>query len=1061
MKKRIGRRLVSLLLTVVTILTTLPAMTLPALAAENVPLGGLTVEDIVLSYSGERQFAWEATPDNRIIGSANGKKEPLFFGFTRDVESTTTLTIKNNKSTKATLSFDYTVESNEGTVKIGKDNLTETDKRSLELGGGQSVTVSIASGKGEGKYAKITMTNVNLVADATATVTFLPAENGSYTVGGQKITDTYTNTQSSTTPYRVEAKPDPRYQFMDWYDVNNKKSISRLRETELNIEKDCTIKARFTTSGSALFAINSQNFDNLNDAVAEAKKNDQPATITLVSSGKITGNYTIPSKVTLLIPFDNNRTDYTTMPGTTGNVQADHTQSVYTTLTMDEGSQITVYGNISLPAKVSSANYGYTGVISGPCGTIHMKPSSSIVLENGSNLYCWGFITGTGDIKAEPGATVYEEFQICDYRGGFETLKLNTGKKVFPFTQYYIQNIEATLEIKYGAKEIAVCRLYSAGSMPADVSLNFITRDSGGLFNLQPESSFVKKYDSATERVTYEVIGDANLNSITIDAGEKVNSANFNLPIMQNTTINVKRGTTTIDQNLCLIPGSQVIIDEGATVKIANRKSLFVYDRSDWVYKEWDKETIPVNGQEKRKYINSGFTLGLSGFSGSTDFRPEYYTPSRNSDNSKCWTTRFTTADMQDVKFDVNGTLNVAGNLYTTAGGADITSSLGSGKIVLSTAPTGDVTTHQYMQSRMEYNSSSGKYDKGASDYKNINATPAKLHNADGSYTETANASAGQTIPYCTCPTCGKGKWLKDFAEIVKNDGTRTDYPTLQKAVTEFPQDSNGNTYIKMLHSTTEDIPTENITTDKDLYLDLNGCTVKGTITVTNGHKLYGMDSSTGKDYVTAPSGKIVGKVTGCAPTYQTPGDTYDCYVAIPGTEADNETANLSFHRFNISVTGYRFELTTGDTPKCALFFIGKFQGDKAAKDYLTSLGFTLKDENGKQLGEANYEFTAGKVFPDMPADGEESDSEVVCSGDAYLFEAYLMRSFNKNDTAAYQTKISATAQATFDNGGKQDSEPKLWSFEDAWKNPGELDPAQKDILDKFLKELGITKQAE
>ena len=71
------------------------------------------------------------------------------------------------------------------------------------------------------------------------------------------------------------------------------------------------------------------------------------------------------------------------------------------------------------------------------------------------------------------------------------------------------------------------------------------------------------------------------------------------------------------------------------------------------------------------------------------------------------------------------------------------------------------------------------------------------------------------------------------------------------------------------------------------------------------------------------------------------------------------------------------------------------------------------------------------------------------------------MRSFNKNDTAAYQTKISAIAQATFQIGETQDSEPKKWSFEDAWTNPGELDPAQQKILDKFLKELGITKQAE
>ena len=1044
MVKRIGRRFVSLLLTFVTILTMLPAMTLPALAATSGTVSGLIDSNIGLSFSGDADDAWSAG-SAQISGKVRSTPDS---GCSNKKNYCSTLTITNKKSSKATLSFDYTVVVSSGTILV--DNATKTTKGSFkkELEAGGTVEVEITSGDTSAD-TQITITNISLVVDVSATVTFRPAENGSYTVDGKTIPPEYTSTQSSTTAYEVVATPAEGYRFMYWYDVNTGTHINTNAKAALNFDHDCTITARFVSKDLALFEANGQKFADLGEAITEAQKN-LPATITLVGSGKITGNYTIPSKVTLLIPFDDNRTDYTTMPGTTGLVAAKKNQSVYTTLTMDEGSQITVYGNISLPAKVSSANSSYTGVISGPCGTIHMKPSSKIVLKNGSNLYCWGFITGTGNIKAESGATVYEEFQICDYRGGNATSTLNGDKKVFPFTQYYVQNIEATLEIEYGAKETAVCRLHSSRLSKADVSLNFITQDSGGLFNLQRGSSFVKKYDSATERVTYEVIGDANLSSIEIDAGATtVKSQNFNLPIMQNTTINVKRGTTTIDQSLCLIPGSQVIVDEGATVNIASGKSLFVYDRSDWVYKEWDTDTIDVGDQKKPKYINSGFTLGGS------DFRPEYYTPSRSSDNSKCWTTHFTTADMKDVKFDVNGTLNVEGKLYTTKGGADITSSLGSGKVVLTNAPTGDVTTHQYMQSRMEYNSSSGKYDKGASDYKNINATPAKLKNADGvnkPYTETEKAKAGDTFTYCKCQDCGNGTWVKDVAAII-NNGTQGDtYSTLEAAVKAYSPDNTTapTNYIKLLHNTTEKTISVN---NKNLYLDLNGRTVKGDISVTNGYKLYGMDSTAGEDYVIAPSGKIVGTVTGCAPTYQTPGDTNDRYVAILSEE--NGTSTLSFHRFNISVTGYRFELAA---PKCALFFIGKFQGDAEAKNHLTKLGFTLKDKKGNQLGEANYEFTAGTVFPPMPNEGEASDSKVVCSGDAYLFEAYLMRSFKKDKPNDYTEQIDATAQATFNNGGTQDSEPKQWSFEDAWTNPGELDETQQAILDRFLDDLGITK---
>lgn len=1043
MIKRIGRRFMSLLLTFVTVLTLLPAMTLPALAATNGTVTGLADENIGLSFTGDADNAWSAS-GLQIVGSATGKASESCGD--SDTHYNSTLTITNNKTTKATLSFDYTTVLSDGTIQVDGTTVTMGGKFSKELAPNASIKVSIKSGN-TSAATKITMTDVKLVSDATATVTFLPAENGSYTVDGKAITEVYTNSKSSKTAYQVKATPETGYKFMGWYDETEGKYIDTAPTTALNIEKDCTITARFVSNTTAIFETGGQVFDDLGKAITEAKKNPS-ATITLVNSGTITGSYTIPSGVTLLIPCDDAHTVYREMPGTIGNVKADHTQAVYAKLTMGSGTKLVVNGALSVAAQVSSANSSYTSVPTGKYGQIEMQDGASIVLESDSSLYCWGFITGKGDIVAKSGSKVYEEFQIADHRGGNKTRTLNSQEKTFPFSQYYVQNIEARLEIQYGAIEEAVCRMYATSDDPADITLHFIAKDSGGLFNLtSKDSKFVKWYDPQTERVSYEVYGDANLSSISFTLkvsifSVKVNSAHFNLPIMQNATINVKSGTTTIDQSLCLIPGSQLIIDEGATVNIANGKYVFVYDRSDWVYKEWDTEKIPVNGQEKPRYNNSGFT-----FPGSTDFRPEYYTPSRNSDNSKCWTSHFTTADMKDVKFDVNGTLNVSGKLYTTQGGADITSSLGSGKVVLSSAAPANVTTYQYMQSRKEYNSSSGEYDKDAAGYKDISATPAKLHNANNSYIETAKASAGDTFTYCKCQDCGDGTWVKDVAAII-NNGTQGDtYSTLEAAVKAYSPDNNTapTNYIKLLHNTTEKTIS---VSNKSLYLDLNGRTVTGDISVTGAYKLYGMDSSAKADYTTAPTGKIVGTVTGTvAPTYQTPteetaeGKTYDRYVAIQGKE-ENGTANLTFHHFNISVTGYRFELTTGGTPQCALFFIGKFQGDAEAKKHLTSLGFTLPDIDGTTK-------TVSCKMPESLNDGAEGEkSTVIPEGGAYLFEAYLKRDINKEN---YQTQFTATAQATFDNGGKQDSKPQKLSFKDAWQKAEDLtDEQKKAILDKL-----------
>ena len=183
---------------------------------------------------------------------------------------------------------------------------------------------------------KITMTNVKLVADVRHR-DIPAAENGSYTVDGKTITEVYTHTQSSMTAYQVAATPAEGYRFKGWYDVASGKCISTDAKTALNFDSNRTITARFVSKELALFETGGQIFDDLNEAIAEAQKN-LPATITLAESGKITGNYTIPSKVTLLIPFDEAKTCYTSTPTAITSAPA---ATPFRTLTMAAGSSLT------------------------------------------------------------------------------------------------------------------------------------------------------------------------------------------------------------------------------------------------------------------------------------------------------------------------------------------------------------------------------------------------------------------------------------------------------------------------------------------------------------------------------------------------------------------------------------------------------------------------------------------------------------------------------------------------------------------------------------------------
>ena len=1002
MKKRIGRRLVSLLLTVVTILTMLPAMTLPALAATSGTLSGLDDKSIGLSFDGKGDDAW-SVEGTQIVGQVWPIKDVLLY------ECDSTLTITNNKATQAKLSFDYQIELNRrlssctiggSKIKAGSGTISQV------LNAGESVKVVIYAMPWADATAKITMTNIKLVADTNATVIFKPAENGSYTVNDKPINELCTYTQNAQTAYQVKATPAEGYKFMGWYDETEGKYINTAPTTGLNIDKNRTITARFASKTAALFETGGQPFDDLGDAVTYAQANGQ-SKITLAADGSISDTYTIPTGITLLIPFDAAGTLYTTTPAFTTTAE---TQKAYKTLTMAAGSSITVNGGaISVGGKHFTSSNRECCKPTGAYGLIKMQEGSSIMLNNGANLYTWGYITGDGSITANSGANVYEYYQVTDWRGGSQTKDMvNNKQKVFPFTQYYVQNIEAALTLNAGANEYTYISVTARIVGTKSVTIPFV--GSNGLFKLGANGQFTKRYIPAQDRMVFTISGEASLNSIVMSlAGiATFDSKDYVLPINNNVDIVITDGTTTIEKDAALLPGVTVLIAKDAELKVASTASLYVYDDAEW---------------------SPDYVWGSKSF-GSSGICPVSYSPSGKGSRG-----------IADAKVDVNGVLTVAGAVYTTATGANITSSEKTGKYAQVGAPGTSNKTYQFNQE--------------SNKYIGVDITAAKLKNKDGSYTETAKASAGQTIPYCTCPTCG-GKWLKDFAAIIDSTDNKTTYhPTLQEAVKQFPQDSNGNTYIKMLHSTTE-----NITTDKDLYLDLNGCTVKGDISVTDNHKLYGMDSSAKADYTTAPTGKIVGKVTGTvAPTYQTPTTVdgeYDRYVAIQGKEADG-TENLSFHHFNISVTGYRFELATGDTPQCALFFIGKFQGDKAAKDYLKSLGFTLTDIDDKTTN-PRYEIPAGTK---IPPESEPGDSPVVLSGDAYLFEAYLMHDIDKKNADTYTKKFSAIAQATFQNDETQNSETKEWSFQEAWQNAltdsdMDISPAEKEILEKFLKDLNI-----
>ena len=681
--KSTWKRFLSLVLAFCLILPLLPNVSMTAFAATSGTVTGLADENIGLSFSGDAEDAWSAT-GTQIVGSAIGTG-----GACSDTHYSSTLTITNKRTTKATLSFDYAIEQNSGTIQVGGAAVTAGGKFSKELAPDASIKVYIKSGS-TSAATKITMTNVALVANVTATVTFQPAQHGSYTVDGKTITGAYTNTQSSMTAYQVAATPAAGYQFMGWYDVTSGKYINTAPKAALNIESDCTITAKFVSEDVALFETGGQRFDELNDAIREAQKK-LPATIALVSDGAITGSYTIPSKVTLLIPFDEAKTCYTTTPApTTSQAGA----KVFRTLTMTAGSSLTLASGaaISVGGQYFAAAGNGQGRIVGPYGSIKMESGSTITVQSGASLYAWGFISGSGAVNVQSGGSVYEWYQILDFRGGTASSKM--GSKVFPFNQYAVQNVEVPLTLQAGANETVYSGVNAMGGIKP-TSIPFI--GDKGLFNLT-SGSLTKAYDGAADRIHYTIDGVAELNNLNLTlAGMKVSSADYVLPLTNNMTIDLTTGSKlSINQMAALLPGVEVSIASGAELLVSSGKSIYIYDVDEW----------------------GGYCGGYS-----QQFIPVVYAPGRTGSR----------APLADVKMDVNGTLTAIGGIYTTASGADICSSEGTGVYNQQGTPGKETKTYQY---------------DGGPTRHDIPITPAKLHNADGSYTETATASAGDVINY-------------------------------------------------------------------------------------------------------------------------------------------------------------------------------------------------------------------------------------------------------------------------------------------------------------------------
>ncbi len=639
-------------------------------------------------------------------------------------KKTNTITITNETDSAAQLSFDYEA-SDYSSFTIAGATAAASGSYSAVLSAGTSVTLAIVSNSGlSNTTATLKLSNFALVEAATSSNVTIKYDGtlGSVTAGGTAVASGTVQEVSLADDVVLKATPVSDARFLGWIDGTGYIHSSDASYT-LKPAADMTVEAVFVGEGSkpwfgvggatqksestGLLGLGklyyhtvgiSYLFDDLN-AAADAAASGNQKNIVLMNDGALpAGNYTIPAGVTLLIPYDAENTMYTTE---VVSVETYVAPTAYRTLTLADGANLIINGAMSVSAQQTyaqgSKNWGCAPT--GPVSFVKMQGDSTITVNNGGNLYAYGFITGTGSVTAESGATVYEMFQFRDFRGGTQSTDMDNG--VFPLSQYYVQNIEVPLTLKHGAEEYAYLTLFMSSSKFGS-TVNFIG-EKNAMFNLT-NGYFVKTYDGTRDRVLMEIYGDTNLSSINMKVGtSSINSMNYELAINSNITVKVHTGTVTIKQNIALLPGVEIEIDEGAVCKIEKEKNIYVYDADTW-----------------GNFVYSN---------GNCLFAPVKYAPGQTY-------TRTAETDLKDVAFLINGTLDASeGYIYTTTGGANVYS---TGEGVVKINPGTQTVTHQLVQN---------------TGYTEIPITPAKLKNADGTFVETTITSG--TYDYVD------GVWVK------------------------------------------------------------------------------------------------------------------------------------------------------------------------------------------------------------------------------------------------------------------------------------------------------------
>lgn len=392
---------------------------------------------------------------------------------------------------------------------------------------------------------------------------------------------------------------------------------------DVSATQPITISAKFsgssngtvTISNIALSAareyltVNSSDYETVSDAVAAVSGDNVVGTVIVDASATVTSDLVIPQNVTLVVPCSAEDTGSTTGNNASGNVV---NGSAYVTLTVSDGATLTVNGTMIVSGN-QQATARTSGCLTGNFGKVALTGD---MVVNGT-LYARGEISGSGTATINDKATVYQMFQIQDWRGGnaSQGAYLNA---VFPFNMYEFKNITAKTIYMKGATMKGQYYIYAA-SRDNFGEVTIIGSDGEIRFasTADADDNIVLEYNGSVVTVTMN--GDVMTGSIVVSLNflgidMDISSSSCVCPFGYNMNVVITEGATMeVTSDMKFLPGCDITVANGGTLTVTSGETLYFYGENGYSttynWAKWGPATAATLTVEEGGTVNSYGTI--------------------------------------------------------------------------------------------------------------------------------------------------------------------------------------------------------------------------------------------------------------------------------------------------------------------------------------------------------------------------------------------------------------------------------------------------------------------